>query len=92
MYGIDGLHVELQWGRDGSVVIYGQHLMPGREYEYWLTIRAPDIPAFRAALGAGERGVAAAWKAKASEIVRGGETSWLDAHGIPYQIHSWVSG
>lgn len=91
MYGIDGLHVSLQWGEVGSVTIYGQHLTPGREYEYWLTIEASDIPAFKAALEAGDGGVAAAWDAKAADIVRRGETSWLDAHGIPYRIHSWVS-
>lgn len=91
MYGVDGLHVELRRGEDRSWVIYGQHLMPGREYEYWLTIAAHDIPALEAALGAGEGGVTAAWRAKAPEIVPSGEQHWLDAHGIPYKSCTWVS-
>lgn len=91
MYGIEGLHVELQWDQDRSFTIYGQHLMPDREYEYWLKIEAPDVPAFKAALGVGDAGTLAAWEAKAPEIVRMGESTWLKAHGIPYKFDSWSS-
>ena len=77
--------------RCGDLVTAGQDLS-GSEYEYWLTVRAADVPRVTAALG-GTPGsdVLALVQANAETIVRTGEKSWLDAHGIPTEFWSWSS-
>ncbi len=74
---------------DGTATFAGQDLggYPGTsEYEYWLTV---DQQALRRALNIGpDADLAAAVKDRGEEIVRAGESHWLENHGITYDFHS----
>lgn len=94
MYAFDRLFVDAYVWSDGAVSIEGQDLGPhtpgGDEYEYFATVEPGDVPLLLTALG-GQPGddPLALLETQGESIVRGGETAWLDAHGIPYGFHTW---
>ena len=94
MHAADRLFVDAFEWSDGAVSIEGQDLGPntpgGDEYEYVMTVEPADVPLLLAALG-GRSGQdpLALLADRGEEIVSGGETRWLTAHGIPYALHTW---
>lgn len=74
---------------DGTATFAGQDLdgYPGTsEYEYRLTV---DQQALRRALNIEpDADLAAAVKDRGEEIVRTGESHWLEYHGITYDFYS----
>ena len=79
---------------DGDVTIEGHDLgLPGpsgaTEYEWFVTIRADSIPAFRTALGAQDQeAVLEAVLRRSGDILAMGETAWLQQHKIAYEFFS----
>jgi hypothetical protein len=63
----------------------------GDPYEYTITVAAAHVEAIRRALGA-TRGQDAfeAILANSREIMRQGETTWLDSLHIPYKLDRWA--
>lgn len=94
MYAADRLFVDAFMWSDGAVSIEGQDLGPntptGDEYEYFATVEPDDVPLLLAALG-GQPGddPLRLLEAQGEAIVRGGETTWLTEHGIPYSFQTW---
>ena len=79
----NGLHVWVNWGTEGKLVLQGQSLSGGGEYEYALSVLSEDVPKVVAALG-GDAGADAIdlIKANSDSIVRQGEQTWLKSLGI----------
>lgn len=86
---IPGLTVTLVRNAQSDVIIHGfhagAHVIPGREnHEYHVTIRAAHVADFTAALGGNT--AEDAWEKHHIEMVYEGETAWLRAHGIPFEL------
>ena len=91
MHGIDRLEVWLKRQPDGSIKIYGQHLYPDAEYEYWFVVAPTDLPLLATALGTTVDGIELAWKSQSATIIQHGESRWLTEHEIPYDFGNWHS-
>lgn len=79
------LRVTAETRADGSVLISGQDFGHPlcEEYEYWITVRTGDVPALVAALGGAEGAdVLDLLEQHAEGIVRAGEKTWLEGHGV----------
>jgi len=94
-YDIPGLAVSVKWTDAGDFQISGYHLGAGahvgrKDYEYYITVSAVDLPALAAALGTGTTRpeIEAAWNAQRGSIVTRGERSWLKEHDVPNEL--WV--
>src|SRR5688572_206972 len=60
------------------------------EYEYFIRIGPDHFSELRPALGGGvEDDVLDLILTNAAAICRAGETSWLEAHAIPYDFSTW---
>ena len=85
MWSAGTLRVDAELGADGAVEIAGQdfgHPMCD-EYEYWITVSPSDVPALVTALGGADGDdVLVLLASRAEEIVRAGEKSWIESHGI----------
>ncbi|MFF0547026.1 hypothetical protein ACWEVD_27815 [Nocardia thailandica] len=79
----DRLYVHAVRRAGGDVVIDGQDLRGGSEYEYALTVPAGQVPLIVAALG-GEPGadVLDLLSAHGEDIVLRGEKTWLESIGV----------
>jgi len=78
----------------GRLAIDGQDLGGHplfEEYEYFIRVEPEYLSAVRAALdGAAGVDLVALLAARSGELVRRGETAWLTAHGIPFELHTWT--
>jgi hypothetical protein len=84
-----GLTVWANLTPEGNLHVHGQHLRDGGEYEYFITVKAADVPALVVALG----GSSAAecvdlLAANAHIIVTRGERRWLTELGLHPEL--WV--
>ena len=89
-HGIPDLYVRTSRNAAGDFVIEGQHLGAGLgrdDYEYYITVKAADLPSLATALGTDTAGIDAAWAAQSGEIVRRGENRWLEEHGVPKSLY-----
>ena len=78
-----GLFITARLRETGDLVIEGQHLGGGSEYEYALTVSADEVPIVAGALGGGpDADVLALLSENAETIVEQGEASWLGGLGI----------
>jgi hypothetical protein len=88
------LHIDVVLTDDGDLVFEGQDLAPPMkdidEYEYWVKVRAADVPAVVAALG-GSPGddVLDLLVAHGEEIVTLGESRWVRSLGLTPEISVW---
>ena len=92
MWSKNGLVVTAKVADDGELTIYGQDLSGAvyDEYEYWIKVPAPVIPAITRALGGRPSDdVLALLEANGEQIVRTGESTWLQDLGIDFGFHSW---
>lgn len=87
MWDRDGLAVWAEWRDDGGLLISGQDLRNG-EYEYFLHVRARDVPTVAAALRCETTAVLAALVRNAEQIIRQGEMTWLTSIGVDPNFHS----
>lgn len=78
-----GLHVTASLRADGTIVISGQHLRNGSEYEYAISVRPEDVASVVTALG-GSPGddPLDALVAHRETVVRTGELTWLESVGV----------
>jgi hypothetical protein len=88
------LHVDAVLNDDGSLVFEGQDLNPPMkdidEYEYWITVRAADVPVVIAALdGSPGDDLLDLLVAHGEEIVMQGESRWVTSLGLTPEITTW---
>ncbi len=94
LYARERLHVDVVLTDAGDLVFEGQDLDPPMkdidEYEYWVTVRAADVPVVVAALG-GSPGddVLDLLVAHGEEIVTLGESRWVTSLGLTPEITTW---
>ncbi|MBL1073641.1 hypothetical protein JK358_04475 [Nocardia sp. 2] len=87
----DGLYIDAALRDSGALVIEGQHLRGGGEYEYALTVAADQVPVVVAALGGdADADVLDLLHANAEPIVRRGEKGWLESIGVT--VGFWSHG
>lgn len=84
----DKLFVQLRWSEDGGLVVAGQDLRAGGEYEYFLSVPPADVSLVAAALGCAPSDVLRAMAARGPEIVLEGEREWLQATGATVTFFS----
>ncbi|MEU8901635.1 hypothetical protein [Nocardia sp. NPDC048505] len=85
----DGLNITASLRDSGALVIEGQHLSRGGEYEYTITVDAAKVPFVRQALGGKpDTDVLELLAANAASIVHQGEKSWLESLGITPEFWS----
>ena len=92
MWSQNGLLVTAKLADDGELTISGHDLsgVVYEEYEYWITVPAPAIPAIVRALGGRDcDDVLSLLAANGERIVNTGEASWLMGLGIDFGFHSW---
>ncbi|MBP2192110.1 hypothetical protein [Nocardia goodfellowii] len=79
----DGLYITASVRDSGALVIEGQHLRQGGEFEYTLTVAPEKVVYVLEALGGRpEADVLELLAANAESIVRQGEKSWLESLGL----------
>ncbi|MEV6279905.1 hypothetical protein [Nocardia sp. NPDC051832] len=92
----DGLYITANLQDSGVLIIEGQHLSHGGEYEYALTVAPEKVVYVLEALGGKpDADVLALLAANAESIVRRGEKSWLESLGITPEFWShgdWNAG
>ncbi|HWS57119.1 MAG TPA: hypothetical protein VN257_01145 [Actinotalea sp.] len=79
------------WGTvrgDGSLVIEGQDLSGGAEYEYAITVPAAQVPTVAAALGVDVEDVLSGLAAQGEAVYRRGELTWVRSLGITPEFWS----
>jgi hypothetical protein len=91
----DRLFVDVVLTSTGDLVFEGQDLAPPMkdidEYEYWITVRAADVPVVVAALGGSPGdGVLDLLVAHGEEIVAQGESHWVTSLGLTPEIATWL--
>lgn len=78
---------------EGKLTLSGQDFggfMGTSEYEYFITVEPEHFDALRSALGVPpDADLVDAMCANADEIFTTGETTWLENHGIPYDLTNW---
>lgn len=87
------LHVGASIKENGDLEIAGQDLN-GRagedEYEYWITVKAGDIPKVVAALpGPDDADVIERLRRNAEMLIQVGERTFLTLIGVETGFHSW---
>ena len=89
LWACNNLYVDVTLKRDGALLIEGQHLRGGGEYEYALTVRPRDVPKVVEALG-GAPGddPLPLLVAKAEDIISQGEQTWLKSLGLDVKFWS----
>ncbi|WP_194818666.1 hypothetical protein [Nocardia sp. XZ_19_385] len=84
-----GLYITASLRDSGALVIEGQHLSRGGEYEYAITVAPEKVVYVLQALGGKpEADVLDLLAANAESIVRQGEKSWLESLGITPEFWS----
>ncbi len=90
LYDRAGLRVDVVARGDGDIVIEGQDLSGASEYEYVITVRRDQVPKLVAALGGSPgQDVLALLRAQGEEIVKHGERTWLQEHGVAFELWTW---
>lgn len=94
----DTRHIEVDFNEAGDLVWYGHDLGPAvgflrrgaTEYEFWRYVRAPHVDALASAMGVTRsRLPGLILKMWQSDVQL---REFADAHGIPTEFDSWISG
>ena len=89
----DGLHVWAERSWSGGLVISGQHLMEGSEYEYAITVGATDAHKVAESLGTPFNLIRTALATAYPTGIRpAGEMAWLKGIGVEGRLWSRFDG
>ncbi len=76
--------------KDGKLLISGQVLRGGSEYEYFITVESKDFDTIRDALGAPDHeDMIDMLRAHREEIYAHGESTWLKSLGIEFGFSNY---